>query len=101
MNRTTILLISGLFFSGSAFADEAFGPPLSRCLAKHIFPFIQSDRSADDIVNTAYKACGDEVKQWDDERVTLPNDLRASQDKEIYDFYLRMIDIRRKSKYAF
>lgn len=84
-------------FSFSTYAEE-FGPPISVCLNKHTIPYIHSEIEPEKIVDKAYKECADIVSQWREERASLPTDMKIRQDKELYDMYVRMIKIRRKSE---
>lgn len=97
MKKTRMLLVASMLFSSHALADEEYGPPLSRCLNKHTVPYIKSERRAEEIVSAAYEACDLEVKQWTEDRRPLPAEMISQQDKELRDFYIRMIEIRRKS----
>ncbi|WP_073971331.1 hypothetical protein [Pluralibacter gergoviae] len=89
---TALLLIFGPLPVFSA----DYGTPVTNCLNDQTIPYISSDKPATDIVNDAYKKCADEIQQWDIERESLPAEMVKKQDTELHDFYVRMIDKRRK-----
>ncbi|WP_449544023.1 hypothetical protein [Lelliottia nimipressuralis] len=74
-----------------------YGPPIAVCLNKYTIPYVNSDRSAIEIVDEAYDKCQNVLAQWDKERKSLPSELIISQDEEFHTFYVHMIEARRKS----
>jgi hypothetical protein len=91
------ILFTGAFLSMSAAADDkAFGTPETRCLNDHTIPFINSTIPAKKVVDDAYVQCKPELDQWMKLQEPLPDDMKNSMRKELYDFYIRMIEIRRK-----
>ncbi|WP_409158275.1 hypothetical protein [Pectobacterium sp. B2J-2] len=89
-----IILLS--LFPMVAIADMRTDP-MTRCLSDHTIPRILGKESSKKIVDEAYVICEREVKEWQDGRKELPEEMQAKHNKEIYDFYIRMIDIRRKA----
>lgn len=82
--------------AGGASAEQ-FGTPVSICLDNHTVPFIKTDKPAIEIVDAAYRQCEEALRQWRDERKSLPPEMVAKQDQEFHDFYVHMIEIRRKA----
>lgn len=76
--------------------EYSYGPPIAVCLNKYTIPYINTDRSAIEIVDEAYDKCQDVLAQWDKERKSLPPELIVSQDEELHAFYVHMIEARRK-----
>ncbi|NUU68177.1 hypothetical protein HQN64_19005 [Enterobacteriaceae bacterium BIT-l23] len=94
-----LLALALLAISTAAFADDSgYGDPVSRCLNNHTIPYIKSDIDARKIVDDAYKECDSVIKEWQSNRELLPKEMRDRQEKELYEFYIRMIEIRRKSE---
>ncbi|WP_255427344.1 hypothetical protein [Serratia sp. JUb9] len=85
----------GAFVSGVS--AEQYGTPLSSCLNDQTIPFINTDKPAVEIVDTAYEQCNKENLKWKEERKPLSPEIVAKQDGELHDFYVRMIEIRRKA----
>ncbi|EOX3819926.1 hypothetical protein ACPGBC_004510 [Enterobacter quasiroggenkampii] len=77
--------------------EHDYGPPVSVCLNKHTFPYINTMNPAENIVNDAYLACQGVVDEWNRERESLPKEMVIKQNKELRDMYIRMIEIRRKA----
>lgn len=95
-----VLFLFAAFFIVPLHAEEhEYGPPITVCLNKHTFPYINTTIPAIDIVNDAYKECADIVDKWNSDRKSLPNEMVIKQDQELRDMYIRMIEIRRKSSH--
>ena len=96
--KLRLLTLFALLFAIPLHAEEHdYGPPIAVCLNKHTIPYINTTIPAVDIVNDAYKACGNIVDEWNNERTSLPREMVIKQDKELRDMYIRMIEIRRKA----
>lgn len=76
--------------------NSSYGPPVSVCLNKYTIPQIQTDRSAAEVVDEAYGKCGDVLAQWNKERESLPAEMVAKQNDELHEFYVHMIEARRR-----
>ncbi|MBC3212712.1 hypothetical protein [Serratia fonticola] len=74
-----------------------FGTPVSICLNDQTIPLINTDKPAVEIVNTAYEQCHEVILQWKEQRKLLPPEMVAKQDEELHDFYVHMIEVRRKT----
>ncbi|SUQ58637.1 Uncharacterised protein [Raoultella terrigena] len=85
----------GAIASGAS--AEQFGTPVSICLDSHTLPLIKTDKPAAEIVDAAWRQCAEELQQWRDERKSLPSEMVTKQDQQLHDFYVRMIEIRRKA----
>ncbi|CAX60757.1 Uncharacterized protein EbC_32260 [Erwinia billingiae Eb661] len=85
-----------IFMASSALAEREYEPPLVRCLNDNVLPEIPSNRSAVTIVDEAFKKCSKNVNIWMKERESLSPNIQTSQYGELHDFYIRMIEIRRK-----
>lgn len=78
--------------------DRSFEPPEIRCLNDQTLPFIQSERDARKVVDDAFAHCRAELETWKSMRSSLPQDMQAKQYHELHDFYVRLIDIRRRAE---
>ncbi|WP_370463619.1 hypothetical protein [Pantoea sp. B9002] len=91
------ILISMITVSGAAIAgDQAFYTPEVRCLNDHTIPYITSDIPAQKVVDEAYVKCKPQLDAWMKLQEPLPDEMKHSMRKELYDFYIRMIEIRRR-----
>lgn len=91
------IVIALMVLSAPVLAENSsYGPPVSVCLNKYTIPQIQSERPAVDVVNEAYGKCGDELAQWNKERESLPAEMVAKQNDELHEFYIHMIEARRR-----
>jgi hypothetical protein len=80
--------------------NSSYGPPVSACLNKYTIPQIKTDRPAIEVVDEAYGKCGDVLAQWNRERESLPVEMVAKQNDELHEFYVHMIEVRRKAEAA-
>lgn len=91
-----LLCVLPLLISTMSVADDFnFGSPISQCLNRNTIPYIDTNRDAAEIVNSAYKICAKEVSDWESERDVLPQEMQERQSKELRGFYIHMIDKRR------
>lgn len=90
------ILVCLIFIASCALADREYEPPLVRCLNDIVIPEIPSSKPAVEIVDIAFSKCSKEVNIWMKERESLSQEMQVSQYKELHDFYIRMIEIRRK-----
>ncbi|QDY42242.1 hypothetical protein [Candidatus Pantoea soli] len=91
------ILFLGLLLSGVSLADDrSFETPEAKCLNDHTIPFIETDIPPKKVVDEAYIICKPELDEWKKSQEVLPDEMKQRMRKELYDFYIRMIDIRRK-----
>lgn len=91
------ILLSGILVSSTVIADaQTFYTPEIRCLNDHTIPFIQSDIPPKKVVDDAYVKCQPELNEWMKLQEPLPDKIKQDMRKQLYDFYIRMIEIRRK-----
>lgn len=96
MRLLTLVIV---FLFGYAHADNnAYGSPISVCLNENTIPFINTTTPAGSIVDNAYNKCEEVVDAWGKERASLPKEMVIKQNNELRDFYIRMIEIRRKKQ---
>lgn len=95
MKKRIILLL--LASAPVVVAADMYVDSMTACLNDHTIPRIEEKVQAKEIVDEAYATCDKQVKEWQEGRKDLPDEMQARQDKEVYDFYIRMIDIRRKA----
>lgn len=94
------IIFAAVLASTGAFAENrSFESPEIRCLNDHTLPFIDGELSAQVIVDDAFVRCKDPIDDWRKSRKSLPQQMQKQQFSELYDFYIRMIDIRRKAGY--
>ncbi|PPS59269.1 hypothetical protein CRX72_18455 [Pantoea sp. BRM17] len=62
----------------------------------HTIPFIETRIPPKKVVDDAYAQCKPELNEWMKLQEPLPDEMKQHMRKELYDFYIRMIDIRRK-----
>lgn len=80
----------------TAMADDmSFETPEIKCLNDHTIPFIESDIPAKKIVDEAYVICKPELDEWMKLQEPLPEEMKQKTRRELYDFFIRMINIRR------
>lgn len=90
------IFLSGMLISLTAIADDrAFETPEVKCLNDHTIPFIKSDIQPQKIVDEAYVTCKPELDEWKKLQEPLPDEMKQRMRKELYDFYIRMIEKRR------
>lgn len=91
------IFLSGVLVSSAAIADnQSFYTPEVRCLNDHTIPYIETSIPPKKIVDDAYAQCEPELNEWMKLQEPLPDEMKQRMRKELYDFYIRMIDIRRK-----
>jgi hypothetical protein len=91
------ILLSGILVSSAVMADgQSFYTPEVRCLNDHTIPFIETRIPPKKVVDDAYAQCKPELNEWMKLQEPLPDEMKQHMRKELYDFYIRMIDIRRK-----
>ncbi|WPD76164.1 hypothetical protein OGM23_02005 [Dickeya fangzhongdai] len=79
------------------FSEMQFVNPVTDCLNNHTIPRIAEKTPPQKIVDEAYFSCKKEVKTWQEGQRDLSEEMQAQHNKEMYDFYIRMIEIRRKA----
>lgn len=90
------IFLSGMLVSSSAIADgQRFYTPEVRCLNDHTIPFIETSTPAKSVVDDAYAQCKSELNEWMNLQEPLPDEMKQRMRKELYDFYIRMIEKRR------
>jgi len=90
------ILLAGTLLSAAALADDrSFETPEVRCLNDHTIPLIKSDIEPKKIVDEAYVTCKPELDEWKKSQEPLPDEMKLRMRKELYDFYIRMIEKRR------
>jgi hypothetical protein len=90
------ILLAVALLSAAALADDrSFETPEVRCLNDQTIPFINSEIPPKEIVDEAYVACKIELDEWKRSQEPLPDEMKQRMRKELYDFYLRMIEKRR------
>ncbi|PXV73649.1 MULTISPECIES: hypothetical protein [Pantoea] len=90
------IFLSVILLSMTAIADDrSFETPEVKCLNDHTIPLIKSDIEPKKIVDEAYVACKPELDEWKKSQEPLPVEMKLRMRKELYDFYIRMIEKRR------
>jgi len=93
------ILFLGLLLSGGALADDrSFETPEVKCLNDHTIPFIETSIPPKKVVDDAYAQCKPELDEWMKLQEPLPDEMKQRMRKDFYDFYIRMIEIRRNSE---
>lgn len=59
------------------------------------YPVHKVRYSAKKIVDEAYVICKPELEEWKKTQEPLPAEMKQRMHKELYDFYIRMIEKRR------
>lgn len=90
------IFLSGMLFSMTVVAEDvSFVTPEVKCLNDHTIPFIKSEIPSKEIVDKAYVLCRPELDEWKKSLEPLPDEMKQHMRKELYDFYIRMIEKRR------
>ena len=90
------IFLSGMLFSMTAVADDrSFETPEVKCLNDHTIPFIKSEIPPEESVDKAYVICRPELDEWKKSQEPLPDEMKQHMRKELYDFYIGMIEKRR------
>lgn len=90
------IFLSGMLFSMTVVAeDRSFETPEVKCLNDHTIPLIKSEIPPKEIVDKAYLTCRPELDEWKKSLESLPDETKQHMRKELYDFYIRMIEKRR------
>jgi hypothetical protein len=90
------ILLAGAMLSTAATADDrSYETPEVRCLNDQTIPFIKSKVPPKEVVDKAYVVCKPELDEWKRSQESLPDEMKQRMRKELYDFYIRMIEIRR------
>jgi len=90
------ILLAGVLLSAAVLADErSYEAPEVRCLNDHTIPFIKSEVPPKEVVDKAYVVCKPELDEWKRSQESLPDEMKQRMHKELYDFFIRMIEIRR------
>ncbi|WP_241773156.1 hypothetical protein [Pantoea sp. CFSAN033090] len=90
------IFLSGMLLSMTAISDDrSFETPEVKCLNHQTIPFIKSDIQPKKIVDEAYVTCKPELEEWKKTQEPLPAEMKQRMHKELYDFYIRMIEKRR------
>lgn len=66
-------------------------------MANRGYPLKMRMDNRPELVSLALAQCAEELRQWRDERKSLPSEMVTKQDQQLHDFYVRMIEIRRKA----
>ncbi|WP_236722702.1 hypothetical protein [Pantoea latae] len=91
------IFLSGILFSVVAVADDrSFEPPEVRCLNDHTIPLIKTTIPAKKLVDDAWVQCKPELDEWMKLQESLPEEMKQNMRRQLYDFYIRMIEKRRQ-----
>ncbi|WP_337037143.1 hypothetical protein [Pantoea agglomerans] len=90
------IFLPGMLFSITVIADDrSFETSEVKCLNDHTIPFIKSEIPPEETVDEAYVICRPELDEWKKSLEPLPDEMKQHMRKELYDFYIRMIEKRR------
>lgn len=90
-----VWIVSCLVLSFSAIAEKPYGDAMTTCLNDYVFPKLVTTTPAKQLTDEAFSACKSKVDEWLKPFEEI--DKRDESYKSMHDFYIRMIEVRRKA----
>lgn len=90
------LMFIFLFLPFSVFAETLYGDPMTICLNDYVIPKLATTTTAKQLTDDAFSSCKSQVDDW-----LKPFEVINKKEesyKSMHDFYIRMIETRRKAE---
>ncbi|NRN30001.1 hypothetical protein [Photorhabdus heterorhabditis] len=78
------------------YSETQYADPMTTCLNDYVLPKLSADILPEKLVDNAFITCKSQVDEWLKPFEAI--DKREENYKSMHDFYVRMVNIRRKAE---